>query len=212
MSEEPKKERKSSSVRHTRAIQKDRSKQPLREPSAAEIETLLEQLVSLIGCSQIASYQAMGLRQRILTLPVMMAFVLSLIWRQMGSVMEAIRELNRCGILWAQPTIVSQQAVSQRQSVFPAELFRNILMELLPKMQARWRERKQPHSQAIGWCSDSCPGSARPALGGLLRRVCDYNRGCRQPVDRFRPRPGRLTWRAGAYPQPGTDPGLHPTT
>jgi hypothetical protein len=99
MSEETTKTWKSSSVRHTRAIQKDRSKQPLREPSAEEIETLLEQLVSPIVYSQIASYQAMGLRQRILTLPVMVAFVLSLIWRQMGSVMEAIRELNKRGIV-----------------------------------------------------------------------------------------------------------------
>jgi len=174
MSEEPKKEQKSSSVRHTRAIQKDRSKQPLREPSAKEIETLLEQLVSPIVYSQIASYQAMGLRQRILTLPVMVAFVLSLIWRQMGSVMEAIRELNRRGILWAQPTIVSQQAVSERLRVFPAELFRNILMELLPQMQARWRERKRPYSQAIGWCLERfsvvriLDGST---LDGLLRKV-----------------------------------------
>jgi hypothetical protein len=174
MSEEPKKEHKSSSVRHTRAIQKDRSKQPLREPSAKEIETLLEQLVSPIVYSQIASYQAMGLRQRILTLPVMVAFVLSLIWRQMGSVMEAIRELNRRGILWAQPTIVTQQAVSERLRVFPAELFRNILMELLPQMQSRWKERQRPHSQAIGWCLERfsavriLDGST---LDGLLRKV-----------------------------------------
>ena len=174
MSEEPIKARKSSSVRHTRAIQKDRSKQPLREPSAKEIETLLEQLVSPIVYSQIASYQAMGLRQRILTLPVMVAFVLSLIWRQMGSVMEAIRELNKRGILWAQPTIVSQQAVSERLRTFPSELFRQILMELLPQMQERWRERKRPHSQAIGWCLERF--SAVRILDGstldvLLRKV-----------------------------------------
>src|SRR4030067_176470 len=123
MSEETSKARKSSSVRHTRAIQKDRSKQPLREPSAEEIETLLEQLVSPIVYSQIASYQAMGLRQRILTLPVMVAFVLSLIWRQMGSVMEAIRELNRRGILGARPTIGRAQGVRGVVASFPEKLF-----------------------------------------------------------------------------------------
>jgi len=94
ISEEPK-PRKTSSVRHTRASQRDRSKQPLREPLPEEVETLLEQLVSPIVYSQCASYQAMGLRQRILTLPVMVAFVLSLIWRQVGSVTEAVRELNK---------------------------------------------------------------------------------------------------------------------
>ena len=137
MSEEPK-PRKTSSVRHTRAIQRDRSKQPLREPPPEEVETLLEQLVSPIVYSQCASYQAMGLRQRILTLPVMVAFVLSLIWRQVGSVTEAVRELNKRGILWAQPTIVSQQAVSERLRVFPPELFRRVLLELLPQMHQRW--------------------------------------------------------------------------
>ena len=45
---------------------------------------------------------AMGLRQRILTLPVMVAFVLSLIWRQIGSVCEAVRVLKRQGMLWTE--------------------------------------------------------------------------------------------------------------
>jgi len=174
MSEEPTKARKSSSVRHTRAIQRDRSKQPLREPSAEEIESLLEQVVSPIVYSQIASYQAMGMRQRILTLPVMVAFVLSLIWRQMGSVMEAIRELNRRCILWAQPTVVSQQAVSERLRTFPAELFRRILMEVLPQMQARWQERKRPQAQVIGWCLQHFSGVYildGSTLDVLLRKV-----------------------------------------
>lgn len=148
MSEEPK-PRKTSSVRHTRAIQRDRSKQPLREPPPEEVETLLEQLVSPIVYSQCASYQAMGLRQRILTLPVMVAFVLSLIWRQVGSVTEAVRELNKRGILWAQPTIVSQQAVSERLRVFPPELFRRVLLELLPQMHQRWQTRKRPLNAVI---------------------------------------------------------------
>jgi hypothetical protein len=97
------------------------------------VETLLEQLVSPIVYSQCASYQAMGLRQRILTLPVMVAFVLSLIWRQVGSVTEAVRELNKRGILWAQLTIVSQQTASERLRVFPPELFRRVLLDLLWK-------------------------------------------------------------------------------
>ena len=70
---------KKSSVRHTRAIQRDRSRQPLREVPAEEIETLLDQLVTPIVYSQCKSDQAMELRRRILTLPVMVAFVLSLI-------------------------------------------------------------------------------------------------------------------------------------
>jgi len=177
MSEAPK-PRKKSSVKHTRAIQRDRSKQPLREPPPEEIETLLEQLVSPIVYSQCASYQAMGLRQRILTLPVMVAFVLSLLWRQAGSVTEVVRELNKRGILWAQPTIVSQQAVSERLRVLPAELFRRVLLEVLPQLHARWQVRVRPLNAVVGravaqfgavWILD---GSALDALlhkVGLLR-------------------------------------------
>jgi hypothetical protein len=173
MSEEAK-PRKTSSVRHTRAIQRDRSKQALREPPPEEVETLLEQLVSPIVYSQCASYQAMGLRQRILTLPVMVAFVLSLIWRQVSSVTEAVRELNKRGILWARPTLVSQQAVSERLRVFPAELFRRVLLELLPQMHQRWQARLRPLNAVIAralqhfsvvWILD---GST---LDSLLRKV-----------------------------------------
>jgi hypothetical protein len=78
---------------------------------------------------------------RILTLPLMMAFVLSLIWRQIGSVSEAVRELNRRGLLWSGPTKVSQQAVSQRLGSFPAELFHRVLIDLLPQLQRGWQDR-----------------------------------------------------------------------
>jgi hypothetical protein len=173
MSDAPK-PKKNSSVRHTRAIQKDRSKQELHEPPGEDIQKLLEQIVSPITYSQIDSYQAMGLRQRILTLPVMMAFVLSLIWRHVGSVTDAIRELNQRGILWARPTLVSQQAVSERLRSFPPELFRKVLLELLPQMQQRWAERTRPLSPAMQWAVKQYPkvlildGST---LDALLRKV-----------------------------------------
>lgn len=177
MSDEPKPPKKSS-VRHTRAIQRDRSKQPLREAPAEEIETLLDQLVTPIVYSQCESYQAMGLRQRILTLPVMVAFVLSLIWRQVGSVTEAVRELNKRGILWARPTIVSQQAVSERLRVFPPELFRRVLLDVLAKMKANWQTRQRPLNAvmehvlahfSVVWILDGSTLDALLRKVGLLR-------------------------------------------
>lgn len=86
-------------VTHTRAIQRERSQQPLREPPDERIAQLMNELVAPIVYHQIASYQAMGLRQRILTLPVMVAFLLSLLWRQMGSVSDAVREMNSTGAI-----------------------------------------------------------------------------------------------------------------
>jgi hypothetical protein len=111
-------------VTHTRAIQRDRSLQPLCEPPPEEIQKMMDELVTPVVYAQSAAYRAMGLRERILTLPVMVAFLLGLIWRQVSSVSDAVRELNEHGILWADPTRVSQQAVSERLRTFPAELFK----------------------------------------------------------------------------------------
>jgi hypothetical protein len=83
-----------STVRHTRAIQRDRSKRPTVAPPDDKIEERLTELIHPATYAQVAAYQERGLRQRILTLPVMVAFVLSLIWRQIGSVSEAVRILR----------------------------------------------------------------------------------------------------------------------
>ena len=37
-----------------------------------------------------------------------------MIWRQIGSVREAVRVLHEDGVLWVPPLSVSQQAVAQR--------------------------------------------------------------------------------------------------
>jgi hypothetical protein len=116
----------------------------------------------------------MGLRERILTLPVMVAFVLSLIWRQIGSVSEAVRVLRQEGFLWVSPVTVSQQAVSERLREFPAELFQKLLEELLPRMQMRWQGRTRPLAPALTWAADhftavlALDGST---LDSLLRKV-----------------------------------------
>jgi len=161
-------------VTHTRAIQRDRSLQPLREPPPEAIEQLLEELVSPIVYAQAATYRVMGLRQRILTLPVMVAFLLGLIWRQVGSVSDAVRELNKFGILWARPAVVSQQAVSERLRTFPAQLFQRILLDLLPLMQLRWRERQRPLPDVIAWVQQHFAGAwilDGSTLDSLLRKV-----------------------------------------
>jgi hypothetical protein len=173
-------ETKQSSVRHTRAIQRDRSKRPMVGPSAEVVEQQLAELVHPAIYAQIAAFQAMGLRQRILTLPVMVAFVLSLIWRQMGSVREAIRTLNEEGMLWVAPLEVSQQAVSERLRTFPAGLFKQVLLELLPQMHQRVASYHRPMPPAVAHARRhfteilALDGSTLDALlhkVGLLREV-----------------------------------------
>ena len=165
---------KKSSVRHTRAIQRARSKRPNTAPPDAQIEARLTELIHPATYAQVATFHAMGLRERILTLPVMMAFVLSLIWRHLGSVSEATRVLQEEGLLWASRSEFSQSAVEQRLRGLPPLLFHNVLLDLLPRMQERWRSRKRPIAPALEWAQRhftavlALDGST---LDGLLRKV-----------------------------------------
>src|SRR4030067_1811343 len=126
----------------------------------------------------------MGMRQRCRTLPVMVAFVLSLIWRQFGSVAEAVRVLKKQGMLWTEAKPVSQQAVSERLRTFPAQLFYRVLLDILPRIQQRWQQRKRPLSGAMAWALERFPdvlvldGST---LDALLRKV-DLLRAGERPV------------------------------
>jgi hypothetical protein len=165
---------KKSSVRHTRAIQRDHTKHPNSAPPDEQIEARLTELIHPATYAQVATFHAMGLRERILTLPVMMAFVLSLIWRHLGSVTEATRVLREEGLLWASPQQVTQSAVEQRLRGLPPLLFQRVLLDLLPRLLERWRERKRPLAPALVWAERhftavlALDGST---LDGLLRKV-----------------------------------------
>lgn len=149
MSNKPKS--KKSTVRHTRAIQRDRTKRPNTAALDETVEMRLEELVHPATLNQVAHFHDLGLRERTLNLPVMMAFVLSLIWRQLGSVTEAVRTLNREGLLWVDECKVTQQAIEQRFSSLPAVLFDRVLQEVLPLIAARWQVRTRPLPPALSW-------------------------------------------------------------
>lgn len=80
----PAKPKKQSSVRHTRAIQHDRGKRPLSVPPDEQISARLTELVHPATLAQGTYFHELGLRERILTLPLMMGLVLSMIWRHVG--------------------------------------------------------------------------------------------------------------------------------
>ena len=161
-------------VRHTRATARDRSKRPLAAPPPDEIEARLTELIHPLTLGQVAHYHDLGLRERVLSLPVMVALVLSMIWRQVGSASTLVRLLRQEGLLWAAPTPVSQQALSERLRVFPAALFRRVIDDLLPPLQARWAERQRPVPPELAWAREhytavlAADGST---LDALLRQV-----------------------------------------
>ena len=155
------------------------------------ISQQIEDLVKPCAYQQLADYRCLGMRARILSLPLMLAAVLTLVWRQVPSVRELNRMLARENLLWAQATRVSQQALSQRLLTFPAELFEKVLRELLITLNQRWSQRKKrplPKSVAYAnqhferlWIVDASTLEAlfrklksleTSALGKLGGRIC----------------------------------------
>ena len=98
------------------------------EVIASQLEALLTPVIS----AQENFYRQLGLRDRILNLPLMVAAVLTLLWRDVAGVTELTRMLAREGFLWCSPKSVSQQALSQRFLTFPACLFEKVFKDLLP--------------------------------------------------------------------------------
>ena len=82
--------RKVSSVRHTRAIQRDRSKHTITAPVDEQIQERLTEIVHPATLAQVEYFRKLGLRERTLGLVVMVAFVLDMIWRQINGVVQQI--------------------------------------------------------------------------------------------------------------------------
>ncbi len=173
-----KKPRKKSSVRHTRAIQQNRCKHPVAAPSDEEVKERIQEIVHPATLGQVSHFHRLGLRERTLGLVVMVAFVLEMIWRQIGGVSELVRMVQKEAILWEQPRKVSQQALSQRLTSLPAELFLGVLRSVLPVMRDRWFERDRPLPPELVWAAEryraifAVDGSTLDALirkMGLLR-------------------------------------------
>jgi hypothetical protein len=114
---------------------------PMVEDS--EIASQLEALLTPAITSQENYYRQLGKRARILNLPLMVAAVLTLLWRGVAGVTELTKMLAREGFLWCRPTTVTQQAMSQRFLSFPATLFEGVFKNLLPTLSASWHQRNQ---------------------------------------------------------------------
>lgn len=153
MSEE-KRPRKTSSVRHTRAIQKNRVSHPVAAPSNEQIRERIQEIVHPATLAQVSYFHRLGLRERTLSFVVMVAFVLEMVWRQIGSVNALARIVQKEAVLWEQPRKVSQQALSQRLTSLPADLFLRVLLEILPKAQERWMKRERPLSPELLWAAE----------------------------------------------------------
>lgn len=118
-------------------VQRHNTPSPNNEAIASQLSALLTPAIF----AQQGYYRQLGLRDRILNLSLMVAVVLTLLWRQVPGVQELTRLLAREDLLWCRATKVSQQALSERFLTFPAELFERVFKDLLPQLQDNWRQR-----------------------------------------------------------------------
>ncbi len=171
----------------TPALNRDHAR-PRTAPalSNAVVEARLTDLISPATYALTNYYHQLGLRWRTLNLPVMVALVLTMIWRQVPAVSILVQMITREKIMWAPKGRVSQQALSQRLGSLPAELFAKVFEAVLPKLMDRAAARTRPQPPVIVralqhferlWIVDATTLEALFRKVGLLREAPDVPLG-----------------------------------
>ena len=175
--------------KHTRprphAEFRHRSQIPM--PAVEEVE---QRLTDLLGPSLLAPRQLerrdprqpqrlIRMRQRLLTLPVMAAIIVSLVWRRLPAVAEVQRVLAREGLLRGAPLQVSSQAILKRLDVLPVATMGQLFAEVCARLQAqvpppvsppRWAPVRE-HFPQIAIVEGSTLEALRKKTQGLQERV-----------------------------------------
>ena len=102
-------------------------------PPIAEVERQLWQWLSPATFKPTAGERntdGKRLRNRLLTLPVMVAVVLSLVYRQINGLSELLRVLQMEGLLWVEPIAVSRTALDKRFCKLPVSLLSQLLTQV----------------------------------------------------------------------------------
>jgi hypothetical protein len=114
-------------------------------PAVEEVE---QRLMDLLSPSLLAPRQMerrdprqpqrlIRMRQRLLTLPVMVAIGVSLVWRRMPAVAEVHRVLAQEGLLGLTPLRVSSQAITKRLDALPAAVMGQLFTEVCARLQTQ---------------------------------------------------------------------------
>jgi hypothetical protein len=131
--------------RYPAALSRDHARpRGVPAPTCDAIETHLAELIQPAIFAQQEAYRQLGLRERVLALPAIVAIVLTIIWRHVPAVSEAVRLLARDGVLWTPAIRVSQQALSWRLRTLPPSLFAGIWHHLAPTLHQRAALRTRP--------------------------------------------------------------------
>ncbi|GAC1524644.1 MAG: hypothetical protein NVS2B16_33210 [Chloroflexota bacterium] len=139
------------STRKAGAILRRDHARPRNQPAAIDpiIADHLTQLVQPATYAVMEQYRRLGLRERVLTLPVMVSLVLTLIWRQVPAVSDLVRLAARQRLLWTPPFTVSQQAFSLRLRCMPASLLASVAQQVFGQLATRAAARRRPQIPVI---------------------------------------------------------------
>jgi Transposase DDE domain len=133
--------------KHTRprphAEFRHRSQIPM--PAVAEVEQRLTDLLSpsLLAPRQLERrdprqpQRLIRMRQRLLTLPVMAAIIVSLVWRRLPAVAEVQRVLAREGLWGVASLQVSAQAIIKRLDVLPVAAIGQLFADVCARLQTQ---------------------------------------------------------------------------
>lgn len=119
-------------------------------PPIAEVEQRLWQWLSPASfkpASETGNTDGKRMRNRLLSLPVMVAVVLSLVYGQINGLSELLRVLQLEGMLWVDPMEVSQAALDKRFRKLPV----SVLTQLLGEVQARLSQRPTAEIVSESW-------------------------------------------------------------
>jgi len=111
-------------------------------PPAPSTEALEQRLIDWLTPGTFANLKSVNdhgrqLRDRTLTLSVMAALVVSLVYRQVRYLSDIVRLLEQEGLLWVPAQAVTKQAVSERLRTLPAALFMEMFEQVVRRMSAR---------------------------------------------------------------------------
>src|SRR5919109_2675416 len=128
-------------------------------PAVAEVE---QHLAAVLSPSLLAPHQlerrdprqphrVIRMRERLLTVPVMVALIVSRVWRRMPAVAEVHKVLAREGLLWVAPLRVSPQAMTKRLDALPAAVMGQLFPEVCARRPAQAPPGLPHPSWAPGW-------------------------------------------------------------
>lgn len=113
-------------------------------PKSEQIEAQLFELLSPGTFTTLKGVKdkERSLRSRMLTLPVMAAIILSIVYRQVQHLADVLRLLEHEGLMWVETTKISRQALSQRLNTLPADLFRVLFEQVIERLAAKNRTQQ----------------------------------------------------------------------